>query len=146
MSDERVLRDIVADRQLISCAPDASVRAACKQMAEHRVSAMLVMENKKLIGIFTERDALVRVLVEGRNPDKTPIADVMVRDPQTVRAALPLAYALLLMVEGGFRHAPVVDDAGQVIGMVSARDALGQDMVRLERELSRRETLENPRS
>jgi len=143
---ERVLSEIVAGRKLISCLPGETVRDACRTMAANKVSAMLVIEKGKLIGIFTERDALVKVLVEGRNPDKTAISEVMVHDPQTVRGALPLAYALLLMTEGGFRHAPVVDDEGQVIGMVSARDALGQDMVRLERELERRETLENPRS
>lgn len=143
---ERLLRDIVADHPMISATQDTTVRAACKLMAKNKISSILVVDDGKLHGIFTERDALVKVLVEGRDPDKTPLSDVMVPDPQTVRADQYLAYALLLMIDGGFRHVPVIDDDGKVIGVVSARDALGQDMVRLERELQRRETLENPRS
>ena len=67
----------------------------------------------------------------------------MVADPQTIRADKPLAYALHMMAEGGFRHVPVVDDLGAPVGMVSARDALGQDIVDLERELRRQESLES---
>lgn len=143
---QRTIEDVIAGRQLVTASKDMAVRAACRLMTETKVSALLVMNGKKLEGIFTERDALVKILVDGRDPEKTKLSEVMVANPQTVRAAQPMAYALLVMVEGGFRHVPVVDDAGAVVGMISARDAMGADFVRLERELDRRETLENPRS
>lgn len=142
----RFIEDVISGRKLVSAAKGDSVRTACRLMAEEKVGAILVMDGAKLVGIFTERDALVKVLVGSLDPDKTKLADVMVRNPQTVRAVQPIAFALLVMVEGGFRHVPVVDDAGKVVGMISSRDAMGEDFVRLERELDRRETLENPRS
>jgi CBS domain-containing protein len=142
----RVINEIVAGRKLISGTRDMTVREACKTMAAKHVSALLVLEEKRIVGIFTERDAIVKVLAAGLNPDKTPISEVMAAEPQTVRAAMPLAFALHMMIEGGFRHVPVVDDDGKAVGMVSARDALGEDLVRLEREMERRNVLENPLS
>jgi CBS domain-containing protein len=111
-------------------------------MAQKRIGALLVVENNRIAGIFTERDALNKVLAGGLDPDKTTLAQVMVANPQTIRADKPLGYALQFMVDGGFRHVPVVDQNGAPVGMVSARDALGQDMVQLERDLKFREHLE----
>lgn len=103
---------------------------------------MLVVEGGRIAGIFTERDALNKVLAASLDPDTTILEQVMVPDPQAIRADKPLAYALLMMAEGGFRHVPVVDDDGGPLGMVSARDALGQDLVDLERDMQRLEALE----
>ncbi|MGE5384996.1 MAG: CBS domain-containing protein [Betaproteobacteria bacterium] len=142
----RMINDIVAGRPLVSGTKDMTVRAASKLMAAKHVSALVILDGKRIAGIFTERDAISKVLADGLNPDKTPISEVMASEPQTVRAAMPVAFALHMMVEGGFRHVPVVDDNGEAIGMVSARDALGEDLVRLEREMERRDVLENPLS
>ncbi len=138
----RMIRDVIAGKVLVTAAKDHTVRAACRQMAEKRIGAILVVEAGRIVGIFTERDALNKVLATDRDPDKTLLVDVMVRDPQTIRGDKPLAYALHMMAEGGFRHVPVVDDGGAPLGMVSARDALGQDMVDLERDMRRLEELE----
>ncbi len=143
---QRTIGDIIAGHKPVSGHRKMTVREGCKIMGAAKVSSLLVMDGEHLEGIFTERDALLKVLVESRDPDKTLLEEVMVREPQTVRAEQSMAFALLVMVEGGFRHVPVVDDRGRVVGMISARDAMGEDFVRLERELERRETLENPRS
>lgn len=139
---KRQIADVIAGRQLITVGRDSTVRAACKLMAERRIGALLVVEKGKAVGIFTERDALNKVLAAGLDPEKTGIASVMVSELQTIRSDRPLSHALHLMAEGGFRHVPVVDDNGQPIGMVSARDALGQDLVDLERDIRHREALE----
>ena len=139
---KRVIRDIVADQKLISATKDMTVRAACRLMAEKKIGAMLVVEGGRIAGIFTERDALNKVLAASLDPDTTVLSRVMVSEPQTIRGDKPLAYALHMMAEGGFRHVPVVDDSGAPIGMVSARDALGQDIVELERDMKRLEELE----
>ncbi len=139
---KRLISDVIEGRNLFTTGKDTTVRAACKLMAEKRIGALLVVEKGRMAGIFTERDALNKVLAAGLDPDSTRIADVMVADLQTIRADKPLAYALHLMAEGGFRHVPVVDDDGCPLGMVSARDALGQDIVDLERDIRRREELE----
>lgn len=138
----RVISNIIAGRPLVSGNKDMTVRAACRLMAENRIGALVIVDSNRIAGIFTERDALNKVLAGGLDPDTTKLAQVMVKDPQTIRADKPLGYALQFMADGGFRHVPVVDAEGAPVGMVSARDALGQDMVQLERDLKFREHLE----
>ena len=138
----RIISDIIAGRPLVSGTTEMTVRAACRVMAEKKIGALLIVENSRIAGIFTERDALNKVLAGGLDPDSTQVSQVMVRDPQTIRADKPLGYALQFMADGGFRHVPVVDGDGAPLGMVSARDALGNDMVQLERDLQFREHLE----
>ncbi len=140
---KRLIKDILAQRQLISADKDMTVRAACRLMAENKIGALLVLEDQKIVGIFTERDALNKILAAGLDPDASVLAQVMAHEPQTIRANKPLAYALHMMAEGGFRHVPVVDEDGLPVGMVSARDALGQDLVELERDMKRLEELES---
>ena len=138
----RLISNIIAGRPLVSGTTDMTVRAACRLMAEKKIGALLLVDNNRIAGIFTERDALNKVLAGGLDPDSTQVSLVMVKDPQTIRADKPLGYALQFMADGGFRHVPVIDDDGTPLGMVSARDALGNDMVQLERDLKFREHLE----
>lgn len=138
----RIISNIIAGRPVISGAPDMTVRAACQLMAEKRIGALLVVDANRISGIFTERDALNKILAGNLDPDTTKLSQVMVRDPQTIRADRPLGYALQFMIDGGFRHVPVVDANGAPMGMVSARDALGADIVQLERNQELREHLE----
>ena len=139
---KRIIGNILAGRSLVTAGGDMTVRTASRLMAEKRIGALLVLEHGRIAGIFTERDALNKILAAGLDPDTTRLEQVMVRDPQTIRADKPLAYALHMMAEGGFRHVPVVDADGLPFGMVSARDALGQDLVDLERDMRRLEELE----
>lgn len=138
----RIISEIIAGRPVVSGNKEMTVRAACCLMAEKKIGALLVVDKGRIAGIFTERDALNKILAGGLDPDKTVLSQVMVSDPQTIRADKPLGYALQFMVDGGFRHVPVVDESGAALGMVSARDALGQEMVQLERDLKFREHLE----
>jgi CBS domain-containing protein len=140
---KRMIRDVIAGRPLITGTPDMTVRSACRLMAENRIGAVLVVDSRRRpVGIFTERDALNKILAAGVDPDKARLADVMVSEVRTISADKPLAFALYLMSEGGFRHVPAVDEDGKPIGMVSARDALGQDIVEVEREMKRQEEIE----
>jgi CBS domain-containing protein len=111
-------------------------------MAENYIGALVVVENGSIVGIFTERDVLNKVMAGNLDPDTTTLQAVMVANPQTIRADRPLAHALHMMADGGFRHVPVVDADGAPLGMVSARDALGEDIVDLERDLRRRDEME----
>lgn len=138
----RRISNVIAGQTLVTATREMTVRAASRLMAEKRIGAMLIVENNKIVGIFTERDALNKVLATGVDPETTKLAQVMVSDPMTIRADKRLGYALAMMSDGGFRHVPVVDDNGAPLGMVSARDALGQDLLELEKEMKRREDLE----
>lgn len=138
----RIISTIIAGQSVVSASKETTVRAACSLMAQKKIGALLVVENNRIAGIFTERDALNKVLAGGLDPDATTLEAVMVANPQTIEADRPLAHALHMMADGGFRHVPVVDAHGAPLGMVSARDALGEDIVDLERDLRRREEVE----
>jgi CBS domain-containing protein len=137
----RKLIEVIKDRATIATSPQTTVGKAAEAMAAARIGSMLVVDAKgKLMGIFTERDALVRVIAAGLDPKTTKMSQVMTPDPQTVGPDRPLGHALHMMFEGGFRHVPVVD-GGKPLGVVSARDALGKEMVEFEAEMTLREDL-----
>ena len=131
--------DLIEERKLVLAAPDTSVAQAAGMMKQHEVGALLVVEQGRLVGIFTERDAVVRVMARGLEPATTVLREVMTRDPVTVAPDEPLGTAMLLMHEHGFRHAPVVED-GRPIGVVSARKALDPDLEEFSVEAARRKS------
>jgi len=108
-------------RKVHSVDPDISVTECVRRMNELRIGAMLVMENEKLVGIFTERDALTRVLGAGLEPTSTKVAAVMTADPTCVTPSMTLDEARMLITKQRIRHLPVVKD-GKVLGMVSSGD------------------------
>jgi CBS domain-containing protein len=109
-------------------------------MKKGKVGAVLVVEEERLVGIFTERDALFRVIAPGLDPTTTEMRDVMTRDPTTVAPDETFGYALLLMHEHGFRHTPVVEN-GRPVGVVSARHALDPELEEFTAEAARRKHL-----
>ncbi len=139
MFDEPVSKVMDRDRLLIA-APDLDVHGAARRMAEAGTGAVLVVEDGRLTGIFTERDALFRVIATGRDTRATTLGEVMTHDPRTVTPQESFGYALLLMHEHGFRHVPVVQ-GGVPVGMVSARDALDPDLEEFESEAQRRRAI-----
>lgn len=137
----RTLRKIVEHQKMLTAAPPkTSVREAARLMKQTQVGALLVVEHGHLVGIFTERDALLRVLAEGRNPETTQLADVMTLNPITIHPDQPFLSALHLMYENGFRHVPVAEN-GRPLGMVSARDALELEAAEFETIMHQREHL-----
>jgi CBS domain-containing protein len=134
----RSIRAIIGDQELVTAPETISVSAAAQLMRQKEVGAVMVVEEGKLVGVFTERDALFRVLAEGRDTRTTRLADVMTRNPATIHPDRPFPEALHIMYEGGFRHVPVVED-GRPVGMVSARDALGPELKDFVYELLRHE-------
>ena len=122
----RQIGEIVRRRPLVSVDPGMTVRDAAQLMAAEKIGAVPVVKAGRLVGIFTERDALVRVLARDLDPEATRVADVMTADPVTIDVRRPFKHAMQMMIDGGFRHVPVVE-GGSVVGVVSARDALGVD-------------------
>lgn len=135
---DRPVRAIIEDQKPVTAGSHITVAAASRLMKKHSVGALLVVDRARLAGIFTERDALFRVIAEGRDPAKTRVAEVMTPDPRTIEPDRPFGHALHLMYEGEFRHVPVVEN-GKPLGMVSARDALGPDLQQFVADLDTRE-------
>ncbi len=135
----RTLRQVVEGQTVVSALANTTVRAAAITMARHKIGAILVVDDQgRLAGLFTERDVLNRVVAQGLDPDSTQLSTVMTADLQTASPDKPLAHALHMMFEGGFRHVPVVED-GRPVGMVSARNALGLEIQQFEKELEDRD-------
>jgi signal-transduction protein with cAMP-binding, CBS, and nucleotidyltransferase domain len=135
---QRPIRSIIAKQKILTAAAEITVAEATRLMKKRTLGAvMIVNDHGRLLGIFTERDAVYRVLAEGRDPKTTKLSEVMSADPQAITPDKPFGHALLMMFEGGFRHVPVVEN-GKPVGMVSARDALGPELQEFASELQRR--------
>ena len=134
----RSIRQIIEHREAVTAPPAMTVGEAARLMREKRVGAVMVVEDGRLIGIFTERDVLYRVVAEGRDAQAMQIAGVMTANPKTIHPDKPFPDALHIMHEAGFRHVPVVED-GRPIGIIAARDALGPELEDFIYELLRRE-------
>jgi CBS domain-containing protein len=139
MYSQRV-RSVLEPRKLLTAPPETTVEDAVKSMANSKAGAVLVVEGTRLVGIFTERDAVFRVMAAGKAPKTTRLAEVMTREPFTVGPNELFGRALHLMYEHGFRHLPVVEN-GAPIGIVSARSALDPDLEEFVSEARRRTSL-----
>ena len=109
-------------------APTDPVSAAMEDMQNKSCGCVLVTRDgtsgSPLVGIFTERDVLLRIVGRGRNPATLPLNDVLTRDPEVLPVEAEIAWVLNKMALGGFRHVPVVDDTGCPAFVVSVRDVV----------------------
>src|SRR5689334_5949590 len=132
---------LIRKQILLTLPPQATVRTACQRMRERYVGSVLVTdEQDHLAGIFTERDAVCRVLAESRDADRTTLAQVMTTEVVTIAPQATALEALRLMQDGGFRHVPVVEGR-RVVGIVSYTDFRGMEHARLEDETEFFETI-----
>ena len=113
-------------KEVIQLPAEATVRSASRLMAEQGIGAVLVMKGEEIHGIFSERDALKRVLAEDLDPDTTTLAEVMTREMVTLDPDAFAVDALRLMSQVGIRHLPIVDRE-KVVGMISLRDFIGAE-------------------
>jgi CBS domain-containing protein len=110
-------------RGVWSITPDRTVEEAVRLMAEHDVGALLVVVEGRLVGIVTERDVVRKVVLQGRNPATTPIAEIMTERVLYVRPEQTVEECMALMTDKHLRHLPVLDD-GRILGIVSIRDVV----------------------
>ncbi len=127
-------------RKLLTAAPHTTVLEASRQMLAKNTGAVLVVRDGELVGIFTERDAVFRVVAQGRNPADTVLSDVMTPSPRTVGPEKSFGYAMIQMHQAGCRHLPVVEN-GRPVGIVSARNALDPDLEEFVHEAQRRKRI-----
>ena len=139
---ERTIRQIIEGQELLTAPSSMTVAEAARLMKERSVGALMVVDDGKLVGMFTERDGLFRVLAAGLDGGVTPLSTVMTANPRTISADRSFAHALGFMREGRFRILPVVED-GRPIGMISVRDALGPELEAFVYELLKQEQVSN---
>ena len=121
-SVQSTVRNVLDGRAPIFITEEMTIHEASVVLCSHNIGASCVLAGDQLVGIFTERDILWKVVAAGRDPGAMRVAEAMTPDPRTVSAETSLVDALSLMTDGHFRHLPVVDGGGRVIAMLSIRD------------------------
>jgi CBS domain-containing protein len=116
--------DTIMHKDLVVIAPDETVVTAVRRMREHNLGAVLVVDDGTLVGIFSERDLLARVVCEALDPASTRVGEVATPNPVTVSASTPVRECYELFKAKGFRHLPIVDREGCPVGIISSRDLL----------------------
>ena len=125
----------IASVPAASVSPETTVLDAVKLMADQHVGAVAVTRGETLAGIFTERDLMIRVVLEERHSQKTPVSEVMTPQCVSAKKDMELGEALQIMASHHFRHLPVVDHNNKVLGLLSIRDLLHTRVDRLSQEL-----------
>jgi len=136
MYGQRV-KEVMDRRKLVTARASESVADVARVMQQRGVGAVVIVDHKHPIGIFTERDALFRVIAQGRDPVATRVGDVMTVNPKTIAPDDSLGAALIAMHDNGYRHLPVVRE-GELLGIISTRCALDPDLQEFRCEEVRR--------
>ena len=131
----QVLADKQRGQEIDSIAPGASVSVAVRQMNDRGIGSLVVMEGDQVVGIFTERDVLVRVVGAGRDASQVAVREVMTSRVLTIEPDLKVEEAMRLMTESRCRHLPVLED-GRIVGLISIGD-LTRWVVRDQRAMIR---------
>ncbi|MBV8665170.1 MAG: CBS domain-containing protein [Burkholderiaceae bacterium] len=126
---ERTVFQSMSQRHVLSLPPQASVwEAACVMTKANCGSVLIIDPAGSLLGILTERDLMTRVLAKALNPQATHVSEVMTHNPHTVCPDLKVSEAVVIMIERGFRHLPIVTSASKILGVFSIRDALPREI------------------
>ncbi len=125
----------LVDRESITVPPQTTAKAAIQLMLERRVGSVVVVEERKVLGIFTERDVLRKLALSGRDPAQIPVSELMTAPVKTVDPKADPTDALATMLEHHFRHLPVVDDRGRLRGVLSIRNLLQEMMEKYRHQL-----------
>lgn len=122
-----LIRDLLKKQVTVSAGTDVSVLEVAKMMVEHNIGAVPILQEERLVGIFSERDLMSRVVAGGKDPARTAVREVMTEDPLTVEPTSDVATCMTLMRRHGFRHLPVCEGR-DLKGVVSLRDILLHDL------------------
>ena len=121
------LRQVIQRLHVIHAAPSATVFDVAALMSEARIGCIPVLDGERLVGVFSERDLMTRVVVEGRDPNTTPVRDVMTPDVITATLDDRVERCVDKMRSCGCRHLPVVAE-GRVIAMISMRGLMRDEI------------------
>ncbi|HLA34981.1 MAG TPA: CBS domain-containing protein [Rhodocyclaceae bacterium] len=114
----------IMKKRLITATPYETVAVAADRMSEYNLGALLIVENDRLVGIFSERDILHRVVSRRKDPETTTLKQVLTPNPSTVTLETSIEKCIELIKTRGFRHLPVINEFRNPIGVVYSRDLL----------------------
>jgi CBS domain-containing protein len=116
--------NLFQDRQPLTVSPHTTVRQSLRLLADNNVGCLLIAEGGKPVGIFTERDALLKLGERANDLAERPISEFMTPKVESLPPTAKIAFAVHRMDHGGYRHVPVVNDKGESVGIFSVRDIL----------------------
>jgi CBS domain-containing protein len=126
----------LCDKEAASVTLDATVQRAIRTMLDRDVGAVAVVDEKQRVaGVFTERDVLRRLSLSGLDPGRTPVREIMTTPVEMATLSTTAGEALGTMVERHYRHLPIVDNDGRLLGMLSIRNVLQARIDTLTRQL-----------
>ena len=126
---ERTVFQSMSQRHVVSLPPQASIWEAACIMTKANCGSVLIIDGAGVMqGILTERDLMTRVLAKALDSEKTLVSEVMTHHPHCVSPEMTVSDAVLIMIERGFRHLPIVSSAGKILGVFSVRDALPREI------------------
>lgn len=127
------VKDLIKNRETFTVQDDQTVFEVAKFLVGHNIGAVPVLHDKKLVGIFSERDIMKRVVAEARDPRTTKVSDIMTKQPVTVTPETAVEECMLLMRDHNCRHLPICQD-NALWGLISLRDVLAHEVAEKEEE------------
>jgi len=125
----------IISRSVVTVLRTATVMEAVELMASAKIGSVLVVDDNRLEGIFSERDVMLRVVMEGRDPKRTRVEEVMTSSVHSISMQTTGDEALKIMVQEHIRHLPVVDEKGRAQAIVSMRSLLEEKVKELHQQL-----------
>jgi CBS domain-containing protein len=137
----KIISRLIQNQRIIHIESTATVLEAAQKLQSYQIGAVLVMDNDALVGILSERDVCNRLVAQGKSPATTLVKDIMTPSPDTITPDQSAENALAMMAANRYRHLPIVDDSGVVLGMVSIRDLYAAIKVQLQHEVEQRDAM-----
>ncbi len=128
------LRSVLQRKRVVSSAPTTTVQEIAVLMTRAHIGAVPIIEDDRLVGIFSERDLMTRIVVAGRDPQTTPVSEVMTTEVETASLEDHVDFCVEKMKRVGCRHLPVLVDS-KVIGVISMRDLLRDELAEQDDEI-----------
>lgn len=130
---ERTVIESISQSLVLTVPPDASSYAAACAMTKAHCGSVLVVDGAgAMLGILTERDLMTKLVAQRRDPETTPVLEIMTHNPQFVAPETTVSDAVLIMQRHNFRHLPIVSPASKILGVFSLRDAMPRELAQAE--------------
>jgi CBS domain-containing protein len=130
---ERTVIESISQSHVLSVKTQASAYdAACMMTKAHCGSVLIVDDGGTMLGILTERDLMVKIVAKRRDPETTPVSDIMTHNPHFISPETTVSDAVLIMKRHNFRHLPIISSTSKILGVFSIRDAMARELVEAE--------------
>ncbi len=130
---ERTVIESISQAHVLTVQPEASAFEAACVMTKARCGSVLIVDGGgAMLGILTERDLMVKIVAKRRDPETTPVSDIMTHNPHFISPETTVLDAVLIMKRHNFRHLPIISSTSKILGVFSIRDAMARELVEAE--------------